>query len=326
MTETPPTPQHRPLVTFALFAYNQEQYIREAVEGAFAQTYEPLEIILSDDCSNDRTFEIMQEMAAAYDGPHDIRLRKNELNRGLAGHINDLIADATGSILSWAAGDDIAHPNRTAVFVDKLLEDKENIGAHSCVEEIDLKSQQLKIRRHRDAKKDLSLKHVVEQGVSVISQSHAFYKRAFDHFGPLREDVTNEGIVMAFRETALGKVVFVDQPLTQYRVGSGVSTYSGADVVQRKAFEPVKITGWYLNAFRQMSEDSARLRPPLPRKHQKAIARNIRFYTALMEINTGAAYLGPLVKNFVAAPLDRRSLRALTRRFLPTYFYKLLLK
>ena len=51
----------RPLVTFALFAYNQEEFIREAVEGAFAQTYEPLEIILSDDCSSDRTYEIIQE-------------------------------------------------------------------------------------------------------------------------------------------------------------------------------------------------------------------------------------------------------------------------
>ncbi len=46
----------RPLVTFALFAYNQEQYIREAVEGAFSQTYEPLEIILSDDCSSATRF------------------------------------------------------------------------------------------------------------------------------------------------------------------------------------------------------------------------------------------------------------------------------
>jgi hypothetical protein len=48
--------KERPFVTFALFVYNQEKYIREAVEGAFSQTYEPLEIILSDDCSTDRTF------------------------------------------------------------------------------------------------------------------------------------------------------------------------------------------------------------------------------------------------------------------------------
>ena len=40
--EMPDNATDRPLVTFALFAYNQEDYIREAVEGAFAQTYEPL--------------------------------------------------------------------------------------------------------------------------------------------------------------------------------------------------------------------------------------------------------------------------------------------
>ena len=49
----------RPLITFALMAYNQEQLIEEAVAGALAQTYSPLEIILSDDCSTDRTFSIM---------------------------------------------------------------------------------------------------------------------------------------------------------------------------------------------------------------------------------------------------------------------------
>jgi len=77
----------RPLVTFALFAYNQEKYIREAVDVAFSQTYQPLEIILSDDCSSDRTFEIMQEMAAAYVGPHDVRVRQSEVNRGLIDHV-----------------------------------------------------------------------------------------------------------------------------------------------------------------------------------------------------------------------------------------------
>ena len=49
---------HKPLLTFAVGAYNQERFIREAVESAFAQTYSPLEIVLSDDCSRDRTFEI----------------------------------------------------------------------------------------------------------------------------------------------------------------------------------------------------------------------------------------------------------------------------
>ena len=70
--------QERPLVTFALFAYNQEKYIREAVEGTLAQVYDPLQIILSDGCSSDRTFEIIQEIAASYAEPHRLILNRNE--------------------------------------------------------------------------------------------------------------------------------------------------------------------------------------------------------------------------------------------------------
>ena len=50
-------PVEKPLVTFALFAYNQEKLITAAVEAAFAQTYQPLEIIISDDESSDKTYD-----------------------------------------------------------------------------------------------------------------------------------------------------------------------------------------------------------------------------------------------------------------------------
>jgi glycosyltransferase involved in cell wall biosynthesis len=93
-----------PLVTFAVFAYNQEQFIREAVEGALAQTYSPLEVILSDDASPDRTFEIMQQVASQYRGPHRVILNRNSTNR-LTGHVNALGTRCTASSY-LAAGDD----------------------------------------------------------------------------------------------------------------------------------------------------------------------------------------------------------------------------
>lgn len=107
----------RPLVTFALFAYNQEKYIREAVEGAFAQTYQPLEIILSDDSSSDRTFEIMREMAALYEGPHEIHVRREAQNIGTLGHVLAVSKIASGEIMVVAAGDDISLPTRTEKLI-----------------------------------------------------------------------------------------------------------------------------------------------------------------------------------------------------------------
>lgn len=114
MTVISSPPEDRPLITFALFAFNQEKYIREAIEGAFAQTYEPLEIILSDDNSSDRTFEIMQEMTVAYKGPHKIILRKQEVNDGLLNHVCAVISDMTGEIIVMAAGDDISSDDRVS--------------------------------------------------------------------------------------------------------------------------------------------------------------------------------------------------------------------
>lgn len=58
-----PPEVERPLVKFALFAYNQQRFVRKAIAGAFSQTCKPLELILSGDSSTDRTFEIMQEIA-----------------------------------------------------------------------------------------------------------------------------------------------------------------------------------------------------------------------------------------------------------------------
>ena len=113
----------RPLVTFALFAYNQEKFILEAVEGAFSQTYSPLEIILSDDCSSDQPYQIMHEMAARYEGPHSVIVRRSLVNRGLGLHFDDVCQTAKGQMLVVAAGDDISHSYRTSSLVSFLLQE-----------------------------------------------------------------------------------------------------------------------------------------------------------------------------------------------------------
>lgn len=111
-----------PLATFIVVAYNQESYIREAIEGAFSQTYTPLEIILSDDCSTDKTFKIMQEMAFMYQGSHLLKVRSTKHNQGTFNHVLECISEAQGDLIILAAGDDISHPQRTALIVDEWIQ------------------------------------------------------------------------------------------------------------------------------------------------------------------------------------------------------------
>lgn len=136
-TKMPESTRDRPLVTFALFAFNQEKYIREAVEGALSQTYSPLEIILSDDCSTDRTFEIMQEMAEGYKGPHKVVTRRHGKNMGLFPHFMNVFKTANGAITVVAAGDDCSLPQRTSEIVSALKNHPRAAAACSSVERID---------------------------------------------------------------------------------------------------------------------------------------------------------------------------------------------
>jgi glycosyltransferase involved in cell wall biosynthesis len=109
-----------PLVTFALFAYNQEEFIESAVLSAFSQTFSPMEIILSDDCSSDKTYEIIQKLATEYSGLNHVIVRRNQVNKGIASHFNDVLQLARGEFIIVAAGDDISLPTRTQISVDIL--------------------------------------------------------------------------------------------------------------------------------------------------------------------------------------------------------------
>ena len=47
------------LVSIAMATYNGEKFIVEQIESILAQSYKNLELIIVDDCSTDKTIEIL---------------------------------------------------------------------------------------------------------------------------------------------------------------------------------------------------------------------------------------------------------------------------
>ncbi len=314
----------QPLVTFIIVAFNQESYICEAIDGALAQTYAPLEILISDDCSTDHTYDLISQKVAEYAGPHKVQVIRNEKNLGLALHLNAVLFRARGEIITWAAGDDIALPQRTETFVSKIRDQEDIVAAHSAVLEIDEAGTPLRIRKHSDEVRYIAMANVLENGISIVTQSCAFHRSLLDRFGPFTDQLTNEGKAMAFRVAATGRIRYVETPLTKYRIGTGVSTYNGQDVMRLKRQEPIKITEWYLSAYKQMLADFHHLDDMQVAEAaiQTKIRKQIRFYENLHKINTGARLVGPLIRNTIAKPADRRSLRAALRRIAPISLYE----
>jgi glycosyltransferase involved in cell wall biosynthesis len=221
MSETNP-----PLVSFVMIAWRQEEFIRAAVEGAFQQTYSPLEIILSDDCSPDGTYDILREMAEAYRGPHQVRLNHNERNLGVGGHVNRCMEMVRGELVVIAAGDDISVPHRTQTLVKAWLDSgRKAHSIYSDTEAMDQHGVKLGINRFPPAPWQDDLPRLCRTGKSgVPGCTHAWAKSVFDHFGPLNPDVVYEDGAIPMRSRLLGTVAYVPEPLVLQRRWEGCLT------------------------------------------------------------------------------------------------------
>jgi len=210
---------NKPLITFAVLGYKSESYIREAVEGAFAQTYTPLQIVLSDDHSLDKTFQIMEQMAETYNGPHKILLNKNGRNLGIGAHVNRIMELARGEYIVVAAGDDISLPERTRRIYETFYASQGRaMAVFSDHEEIDT-----------DGVSRGTVSTVPPEGFSdplemcrhlftgVTGATNAWHRQVFDVFGPMAQDVTFEDRVIAFRASLLGDIYHIPEPLVHYR-------------------------------------------------------------------------------------------------------------
>ncbi len=216
----------QPPATFYVIAYQQERFIRQAVAGAFSQTYSPLEIILSDDCSADRTFEIMQEMAKDYRGPHTVVLNRNPINLGLSAHVNQIMKLASGELIVASDGDDFSFPQRTSRCVQVWLENGKPAALCSGFECIDAEGnaaskptiQFAQFLPSAGENSQQSLQRFVHEGTPMmISCSGAWSRTLFETFGPIHAGLWFEDNACSFRAWLLNRIVFIRETLSCYR-------------------------------------------------------------------------------------------------------------
>ena len=92
------------LVSVIMPAYNSGAYIAGAVKSVLAQTYEKLELIISDDCSSDDTVTIAKKAA---NGDERVNFINSEINTGVAGARNRALRQASGRYIAFLDSDDI---------------------------------------------------------------------------------------------------------------------------------------------------------------------------------------------------------------------------
>jgi glycosyltransferase involved in cell wall biosynthesis len=210
---------NKPLVTIAVICYNQERFIEEAVKSALAQTYSPLEVVITDDCSTDATFSIIERIVSEYAGPHKVIVHRNEKNLGLAGNVNKAWELSSGELFVSQAGDDISLPHRTSSLVNAWLsrEPRPDL-VYSGVVLIDEVGNEIS-RDTRVAETTPPIADTITgRKIFVAGGCAAAYQRSVHFFaGPLSSGVMAEDFVYSFRALLGNGVVGIPEPLVLYR-------------------------------------------------------------------------------------------------------------
>ena len=130
-----------PLVSVLICTHNAEKFIGATVVSVLNQTYRNIEILFLDNCSSDKTVQIVQEIACSNGPPltasvrkgPSIRLIQGNKNIGPYAGLNLLLNLAKGKYIAINDHDDIWHPEKIKKQVIFLETNKEYVGCGSAI-------------------------------------------------------------------------------------------------------------------------------------------------------------------------------------------------
>lgn len=263
------------LVSLLLFSYNQGQFLREALESALSQTWQPLEVVVVDNGSTDGSQAVLEDFA---DDPR-VKLRMHDHNGPITARMNEATRIARGDWVSFLFSDDLYRPEKIedqvraaraaatppgVVYAPTIVEDVRT-GATSVSASVAASGWIFE---------DLMLRHFA----GPIEMIAALIRRQALLEHPFHEDLFTEGEGIFFRLALYVPFLFVDRPLA-------VSRYHewnmGKAVVRNR--------DWLLRTHDKLRDEPALERrwEPLVDTHEALIMRSCAWQGARLGIDRG---------------------------------------
>jgi glycosyltransferase involved in cell wall biosynthesis len=99
-----------PTLDILMAVYNNEAYVTHQLQSIIEQTYPHFQIIIRDDQSTDRSFQLIEDFARLH--PGKIRLIRGEKNLGARGNFAALMQESTADYIMFSDADDVWLPNK----------------------------------------------------------------------------------------------------------------------------------------------------------------------------------------------------------------------
>ena len=199
------------LVSIALCTYNGASYLKEQLDTLVDQTYPNCEIICVDDCSTDNTVEILTQYANSYP---QIKLHINGQNLGYTKNFEKAISLCNGEYIALCDQDDIWDKNKISIMIAHI---GNNMLAYHDSAFVDENGNPLN-KKISDVRNCYSGNDSRVFLFDNCVLGHAiFFKRGLLKFMGKFNDVVIHDRWLAYVATNNGGIIFIDQPLVQYR-------------------------------------------------------------------------------------------------------------
>ncbi len=210
------------LVTVLLPIYNGQRFITEMLNSIYSQDYRPLEIIITDDASTDKTSAMVCRWLKGK-SRDDISFKyiRNEENRGLSGNISNAVRYIHGAYLFLADQDDVWKKNKISAQVGYL---EKNDDCEMCVCDRSVINDKGKVvceslmrYEHRTAQKR-SYQDVLNRSICYSSNCLCLKTEHLDHIFPIPDKICEHDTFIAIMVAHYGKIGYIRKPLTMYRI------------------------------------------------------------------------------------------------------------
>lgn len=216
------------MLSVCLLTYNQEAVLADALEGILRQRVNfPMEVVIGEDCSTDRTLEVARSYAAKH--PNLFRILPTPKNLGDKANLLRTYAECQGKYLTILEGDDFwTHPDKLQRQVDFLESHPDYSICSHFVEMMD-ETGKIVMRFPRSDRTDYSLRDLC---VKNMVQTCAAVYRGKAPLDPWFEQCRNGDWAISVMHALRGPIHIIPEVMARYRVHSA-GIWSGLTEIQR---------------------------------------------------------------------------------------------
>lgn len=117
--------------------YNVEKYVRRCVESLFSQTYHNIEYVFVNDCTPDKSMEIIDDCINKYGIRDKCKIISHQQNQGICASRNDCLANASGDYFLFVDSDDYIDCDMVELLVAAAIRNNADISGCGYIEEYD---------------------------------------------------------------------------------------------------------------------------------------------------------------------------------------------